>query len=184
MKILMVSDLHGQKRCLDHLDQLIHDKKVDFLVCAGDITQFDDISYLEKFLSVIRKGKLGAAIVWGNNDQGNVRKKILHSPYNIHLKPMKQGDWTFFGISEIEDIPVIKPDDIKGNILVTHRPPLFTQLKMKLPNAPRYHISGHVHHAAQIRKFPSTTLVQIPSLTLGRYAIFDPDQETAEFFHV
>ena len=183
MKVLLVSDLHSQRRCLELLPKIIKKHLPDFLVCSGDITQNDDTQYFDEFISIIKEAKVDAGLIWGNNDREEIQSKILSSPYNIHLKVKTQDGWKFFGLGETEDIPFINPEDIRGGILVTHRPPLFEQLRSSLKNAPKYHISGHIHSVGRVKKFPSTTLIQVPSLTLGRYATFEPDKEQVKFFY-
>ncbi len=182
MKILLASDLHGQKRCLISLREIIEKHHPDSLICAGDITQYDEIAYLEEFLSIIKEHKIEGYLIWGNNDREEVRKMIANSPYSIHLKQRMLGKWKIFGISEIDDIPVIEPESINGAILVTHRPPQIEALKTVHRSAPRYHISGHIHHRAVKTVYPATTLIQIPSLMLSRYGLFEPDNADVKYY--
>jgi hypothetical protein len=50
-----------------------------------------------------------------------------------------------------------------------------------LPNAPKFHISGHLHKAAFVKKYPSTTHIQVPTLQDAKYAILDTDAGKVEF---
>lgn len=183
MKTLLVSDLHSQKQCLVLLREIIEKHRPESLICAGDITQYDEVAYLKEFLSIIKKHKIEGYLIWGNNDCEGVQKKISDSPYSIHLQPRMLGKWKIFGISETEDIPAIRSENIKGAVLVTHRPPLVEQLKIIHPAAPKYHICGHIHHVAKNTVYPATTLIQIPSLMLGQYGIFDLERQTVKFYH-
>jgi len=182
MKTLLVSDLHSQKSCLVLLRKIIEKHHPESLICAGDITQYDEIAYLEEFFSIIKENAIQGYLIWGSNDRESVQKKIVDSPYSIHLKQRMLGKYKIFGISEIEDIPIIEPENISGSILVTHRPPHLDSLKTVRPNAPKYHISGHVHHKGVKTVYPATILIQIPSLTLGRYGLFDPDSADVKYY--
>lgn len=164
------------------LQKIIEKHHPTSLICAGDITQYDETDYLKEFLSIIDEQRIEAYVIWGNNDREAVQEMILDSPHNIHLKQRTLGRWKIFGISEIEDIPQITPESIKGTILVTHRPPRTDALKVFHPSAPKYHIAGHIHYKGEKTVYPATTLIQVPSLMLGRYALFNPNSADVKYY--
>ena len=73
------------------------------------------------------------------------------------------------------------PASIAGSILVTHRPPQASILNQKLSNAPKFHICGHIHSRRVARQFPSTMLIQVPTLQDGLYAVFYPENADVRF---
>lgn len=127
-----------------------------------------------------------AFVITGNNDGPAIRQALSKSKFSSHLKSRKILNQTIYGISDGEIEQPIKSNDISGSILLTHRPPDKAQLRLPLENAPKYHISGHLHSQFGTFKYTSTTHIQIPSLMnrkfgLSMYGLFDPQTEKVEF---
>lgn len=181
MQILLVSDLHGQRSVLSDLEKAIKKEKPQAVICAGDFTSFDETDFVKKIFDLVSRLKVPFYAIWGNCDRSNVRKLIGSSPYCIHLKTAKVGGVRIFGISDTEEVALINPKDVARAILVTHRPPHLSILRKKFDNAPAYHICGHIHNIARQTDFPSTRLIQVPSLTLGRYALLDTAEHLTRF---
>jgi len=177
MQFALVSDLHGQKSALDYFGQIVENYKVAAVVICGDITQYDDISYLKKIFLCLKNSKTNAFMVWGNSDGPQAQQAILGSKYNIHLAPKQIGNYKIVGIGETDQPAMIKSEDIKGSILVTHKPPLRKLLIKQYSGAPKFHISGHLHTTKSVKKYPSTTAIQVPTLQNGEFALFDPSRE-------
>lgn len=184
MQYLLISDLHGQKKCLEHLQKIITKHNVKSLICCGDITTYGETEYLVDLFNIIQTNHINAFLIWGNNDDIKIQNKILQSPYNIHLKARESFGWRIYGISYTEGVPEIDSNMVKGSILVTHRPPLKQTMTKEYVNAPAFHLSGHIHHHSGLIRYPSTIHIKVPSLMLGRYAMFDPDKEVAQFFYL
>lgn len=184
MKFLLVSDLHGQKNIPKLLGQAIALEKPDALICCGDITTYDEIDFVDKVFEVFEQSKIPCFTIWGNCDMQNVRNKIIASTYNIHLKLKNVGDVKIYGIADTDDLPQINPENITGSILVTHRPPAKAALEREFSGAPRFHICGHVHDVAKQTDYSSTSLIQVPSLMLGRYGVLDSETSLARFKRV
>jgi Icc-related predicted phosphoesterase len=182
VKILLISDLHSQKKTLAALERIIKRDKFDGLICAGDIAQGNDIEFLEKLFGIIEKNKLPIFLIWGNSEGELAREFIINSPYNIHLQRKKLGNLSIVGIAGVDEVAAFDTKILKDAILVTHRPPLKRTLNSKYPNSPKYHLSGHLHFAACSRVYPATIHIQIPTLQAGRFGIFDPEQGQTEFF--
>lgn len=181
MKLLLVSDLHGIPKTLAYLESAIKKEGPEGVVFSGDITTWGETDFIDRVFEILSRNKTEGFMIWGNADSIEVQNKILNSPYNSHLTKRKFGNDSIFGISLIKEPPVLNPNDIKGSILVTHRPPLKAQLEKELANAPKYHISGHLHDFKFFKKYPSTTHIQVPSLQKGEYAIFNPDKNLVRF---
>lgn len=185
MKILLFSDLHSQSECLRKIEAAIRREAPEYAICCGDICQGDDLEYFEKLTAILERLN-DAFIITGNNDGPIVREALSKSKFSSHLKLRKALDQTIFGISDGEMYGQIDQSKIAGSILLTHRPPAREQLRIPLKNAPKFHLSGHIHSKYGIFKYPATTHIQIPSLISGRfglsmYGIFDPASGITEF---
>ena len=181
MRIALVSDLHGQSQTLGYISQIVANDSPDALILSGDVTTRDNTDFLEKLFKIFSDKNVVAFVIWGNSDGPAARKMIASSRYNANLAAQKIGDDKIYGIGE-SDLPQnLDSAAIKDSILVTHKPPLSSVLSQNLPNAPRFHVCGHLHTRKIFRKFKATKLIQVPSLINAAYAIFDPQRESVEF---
>lgn len=181
MKFLLVSDLHGQRNTLGYLKKAIELESPDAVILSGDLTTYDETDFVETVFGIFSDSRIPCFMIWGNCDMQNVRAKILSSKYNIHLKSKNIRETKIFGIADTDDLPAINPKLLAGAILVTHRPPIKGALDRKYAGAPKFHICGHIHNIARQTDYPSTSLVQVPSLTLGRYGLLDTKAALARF---
>jgi len=184
MLLALISDLHGQRIALEYLEKIIEKYKIDAIVISGDITQYNDTSYLEKIFHILGESGTNAYMVWGNSDGPETQKAILSSKYNIHLKLKLIGSDKIIGLSETDQPVTIEPTKLQGAILVTHKPPLRKLLLEPYQNAPKFHISGHLHMVKSVRKYPSVTTIQVPTLQSGEFALFNTENEKTKFLHV
>jgi len=184
MKLVIVSDLHGQPKTLQYLDKILKREKPDGLIITGDITNRDDTSFLVELFVLFVKYELSAYLIWGNSDEAKAQIMIDSSAYSVNLKSRKAGDFNIYGISETDQPVIPDPAQVSGSILLTHRPPRSGVLNARLSNAPKYHINGHIHSRAYIKKYPSTIHIQVPTLQSGRYAIFYPKKESVKFLSI
>lgn len=181
MKLALISDLHSRRECPDYLSAIIEKEKPDAVVCSGDITTRNDTEYIKKIFEIINRASLTGFFVWGNSDENDVIEEIVKSTFNIHLNKKSYGGYDFFGLSYLDDYPAFDTSEIKGSIFVTHRPPIKANLEIESPNAPLIHISGHLHKPAFVKKYPSTTHIQVPTLMDGRFGILETDEMTVRF---
>jgi Icc-related predicted phosphoesterase len=184
MKILLVSDLHGQSKALQYLEKILGIYSVDGIIISGDITIYSQEKFFDDLSKIIDDKNVPAFMIWGNSDTDEIRARIAASPYNIQLLAKNLGGYKIVGFGETDEPIGIDSNLINGNILVTHRPPLKAMINQPRANAPRFHISGHIHSAARQIEYPSTTHIQVPSLMLGRFAIFNPDKATTKFYQI
>lgn len=184
MNLALVSDLHGQKTALRNLEKIVGKYEIDGVVISGDITQYDDTAYLEEIFHLFEKTQTNAYMIWGNSDGSLAQKIILNSKYNIHLDLKIAGDQKIIGLSETDQPVVIEPKKLRGNIFVTHKPPLEKLLSRPYANAPKFHICGHLHQVERVNKYPSITTIHVPSLQGGRFALFDTTKEKVKFLGV
>lgn len=184
MKLVIISDLHGQPKTLKYLDDIIEKEKPGGIIIPGDITHRDDVMFLDQLFRVIKRHKVEAFIIWGNSDEINAQKTITASGYSIHLQLKKADNYNIYGISETDEPVIPESSKISGSILVTHKPPLARMLNSKFSNAPKFHINGHIHSAAYVKRYPSIIHIQVPSLQAGRYTTFDTRSNEVEFLSI
>lgn len=181
MKLALISDLHSQKECLKYLEEIISKEKPNGVICSGDITVGDDLMFLEKVFGLIKENNLEGFFIWGNADKENVQKKILESDYNVHLKRRIIEGQSVFGLSFLDNYPEFDSTQIKDSIFVTHQPPIKKNLELGSVNTPKFHISGHLHKIATVKKYPSTTHIQVPTLMDGKYALLETNTGKVDF---
>lgn len=181
MRTLVISDLHSSRKCLDYLEQILANQKIDNVICAGDITTFDETDYLDLVIEKFKSKKVEGFFIAGNNDRENVREELSKNDFDVNLKERKLGIHKIIGISDGLEENIFN-FNLNNKILVTHRPPSAGNLKSKFKNSPKFHISGHIHSRLGVFRYPSVTHVQIPSLMLNKYLIADFEAEKFKFF--
>lgn len=181
MKLVLISDLHSSKKALSDLDQIVSKENPDGIICAGDITNRDTPEYFFEFEKKLKSYSLPAFVIWGNNEPADLYDIITNSEFSCHLKKKVFGKDYIYGISDTDDLGEFDPNDINGAILVTHKPPLRKNLQQPLKNGPKLHLCGHIHIAQSVYRYPSTTLVQIPSLLLRKYVILETEDYKVVF---
>ena len=187
MKILAFVDNHGDQKSLDIVAKKTHD--VDVLVCAGDITIFEDkLKSTIKELADIGKPLI---IVHGNHEFATNMSKICSLYENVHFIHeayciidevlfLGYGGGGFSTIDKkFDDITkefkkILKKNPKKKVVLVTHAPPHKTKLDMLdnqhfgnksiynfiVEEQPMLSISGHFHETAgMIDKIDKTLVV-------------------------
>ena len=174
MDILAFVDMHGNDKALKEIKDKA--KKADIIVCAGDISIFENnLDLLLAELNALNKQVL---IIPGNHEDSadlNQLTKINKNIVNIHKKSFIKDDYLFLGyggagfsINDSEFSALSKKFEKEAKkhdgriILVTHAPPYKTKIDeiMKDPCGnksiksfivkvePDLAISGHLHETA------------------------------------
>jgi len=175
MRLLAFADIHGSQTTLKRVEQKIKSQKPDLLVCAGDISIFEHgIGIILRKLNGF--GKKIIMIHGNHEDDSTFRKysKIFRNIIFIHKTHHIENNLLFLGFGgggfsstdrEFEKIAkskfkkIIKENQDKKIILVTHAPPYGTKLdrlgKSHVGNKSFRHfiekynvdlaISGHLH---------------------------------------
>ncbi len=173
MKIFTFADLHGAFKELKKLKRRA--KKADIVVCAGDVSIFEE--NLEKILSEINKFKPKILMIHGNHEEKMNMKKKCKKYKNIefiHNKKYNLDDITFLGYGgggfEKKDkkfekaMKKFKKLKKKKFVLVTHAPPYNTKIDKLMEGhcgnesirrfiektKPVLAISGHLHETEGI----------------------------------
>ncbi len=179
MKLVLVSDLHAQSKTLDYLSQILKQEKPAGVIFSGDISMNENTDFLEKIFAVLRQENIRGYMICGNADEGAGRRMIDQSEFSIN-QTCKDG---ICGLCDHEEM-LQNPAAIRGKIFVSHRPPLASALSKKLPGAPAFHISGHLHTRSSARQYPAVFMIQVPTLQSGAYGVFNPDAKEVVFKHL
>lgn len=141
MKILAFVDLHGSLKALKKLQKLVDKEKPDIIVCAGDISIFEqNLDYLAHRISKFKKPVL---MVHGNHEDESSMKKscklfenvtFIHGNVYVHDDTLFLG-WGGGGFSMRDKDFEKKAKDFEKKmkgfekvVLITHAPPYNTNL--------------------------------------------------------
>jgi len=140
MKLFIFTDIHGNLSNLNKIKTQIKEKKPDLLLCAGDITIFEqDLNRVLLRLNGLGKPLL---LIHGNHESGPVLRHACSKYENIiflHKKLHFLRNFCFVGYGgggfsfvEPEFTTFIKKqkDKLKGKklVLLVHQPPFKTKL--------------------------------------------------------
>jgi len=138
LKILVASDIHGDKDAVEKLAEKAKKENVDLVVICGDITYFG--TGLEGMIGPFRKINKKVLLVPGNHEDIATTDFLvqMYKPgvYNLHGYSIKFKDIGFFGIGfdpsltleskhleEIISKSYEKIKDSKHKVLITHFAP-------------------------------------------------------------
>ncbi len=139
MKILAFVDVHGSAACLKEIEK--KSKKVDIILCAGDLTVFEQ--NLDLILARLNKLNKTILVVHGNHEKSSVMRKACAKFKNIiylHKRSYKNNNFLFLGHggggfstenkSFADSFPFFKKkiDDKSKVIFLSHEPPYKTKL--------------------------------------------------------
>ena len=143
MKLLAFTDVHGSTLALRRIEQKTKIQKPDLLVCAGDISIFE-----HGIVGIIRRlNKLNhkILIIHGNHEREDIFIKfsrLFKNVVSVHKKYYIQDNVLFLGYGgggfsvvdkEFESLTkkfkeIIKSNENKRIILITHAPPYKTKV--------------------------------------------------------
>lgn len=159
MKILSFSDNHGSMKALEKLKGSISNENPDIIICAGDISQFEN--NIMTLLKTINDFGKPVIIVHGNHESVETFSKIkgrFKNIFYVHNSSFYYETFVFIGFGgggfSAEDIDfkkhiekfetIIKNNKDKKIIMVTHGPPYGTKIDM---------INGNFSGSRPLRKF-------------------------------
>ncbi|MFH1829038.1 MAG: metallophosphoesterase [Nanoarchaeota archaeon] len=186
MKILALSDIHGDKDFVREMAEKGSKEAVDLIILAGDIV--DKEGNVADLIGPFKKKGLEVAIIPGNHE-GLAELGFMVERYgvkNLHGYAIKKGDVGIFGcgyadvgIHQLEESDLFNSlkqaheqiRNIKKKIMVTHIQPSESILGLGMfPGSPGVrkaiekfkpdiHICGHVHETQGIEEVIGTTKV-------------------------
>lgn len=173
MKILAVSDVHGDKAFMRRMAEKGKQEKVDLVIIAGDLVDFGNMP--EGLIGPFKEQGLEVAIIPGNHE-GLADINFLVETYgaiNLHGHALKIGNLGIFGcgygdigphqLTEEQFFSTLKDahdslKDVKKRLMVTHVQPNNSILGLHIPGwgssgvrkaleefQPDAHICGHIH---------------------------------------
>ena len=187
MKILALSDIHGDRTFIREMAQKGASEKVDLVILAGDIVEMD--GSLDGMVGPFKENGLKVAVLPGNHE-GLDKIGILVDLYgvkNLHGNSMKHGDIGIFGcgyadvgphqLTEEQFFATLQKThdeikDCKTKIMVTHIQPKNSVLSLGMKEwgssgvdraiaqfQPDLHICGHIHETHGIEEMIGKTKV-------------------------
>ena len=187
MKILAISDVHGDKAFMRRMAEKGKKENVDLVIIAGDLVDLGQIP--EGLIGPFKEQGLEVAVVPGNHE-GLADINFLVERYkvtNLHGYALKIGDLGIFGcgygdiglhqLTEEQFFNTLKEahnslKDVKKKLMVTHVQPNNSILGLHIPHwgssgvrkaleefQPDVHICGHVHETHGIEDVVGKTRV-------------------------
>jgi uncharacterized protein len=187
MKILALSDIHGDKTFMREMAEKGAKEQVDLVVLAGDLVDFGDSP--EGLIGPFKAKGLEVAVLPGNHE-GLADINFLVEKYqikNLHGYTIKNGDIGIFGcgyadigVHQLNDDDFFKTlkkahdslGNVKKKLMVTHVQPNDSILGLNNPNwgsagvrraielfKPDIHICGHIHETHGIEEVIGKTRV-------------------------
>lgn len=194
MEIIAISDIHGDYQVLNWLIEL--KDFYDVLIIAGDVTQWGDIKFYNKFFGALSKKGFKTFFVPGNHDP-NITINLPNIS-NLHCHVIEYQGLNFCGFGGSNPTPfntVFELDDDKAcqlisklpekaDIFVTHAPPYNTGCDVTESgqhigskpvrdfinkNKPKFVICGHVHESRKIDRLGDSIMINTGSAMDGFY---------------
>ena len=187
MKILTLSDIHGDRTFIKEMASKGAEEKVDLVILAGDILDFDE--WKPGLIGPFKEKGLEIAVVPGNHE-GMAEINFIVEKYNaknLHGYSMKLGDVGIFGcgygdiglhqLKDEEFFNTLKQahdslGDVKKKLMVTHLQPNKSIIGLNHPTwgssgvrkaieefQPNIHICGHIHETDGIEEMIGNTKV-------------------------
>ncbi len=186
MNILLISDTHASPKTLKWLKEFLAERffKFDLALIAGDVTVPGQEDYLDKLKALFDRKKIPFWAVAGNFDSPFCRRKMSELKISLHHQVKEKEGFSFTGL-DFGQLPL--PEiNLEDKILVTHEPPKQTifNLGLKVKNAPRIHIAGHLHKPAFVKRLGKTLWIQVPTLQDKRLAILRLPEKKVEFLQI
>ncbi|MEO2152579.1 MAG: metallophosphoesterase [Thermococcus sp.] len=199
MRLVAITDLHGNVKMSRKLAGLIAGEKPDILLIAGDITHFSGAETARKVLGPLLETGVPILAVHGNCDGRDVPELLDELGIWIHDRRMELNGIGFVGVGGSNITPFntiweLTEDEIReillrnyrpGDIILSHVPPRDTKADLVHSglhvgsralrefieeNQPPLVITGHIHEARSVDHVGETVIVNPGPLFRGYYA--------------
>lgn len=191
VKILAISDTHGDSDLVKKLAMRAEKENVDLIVHCGDLTGWNEEA---EIIAPLKKTGKKILIIPGNHETSAITSYLAKKYDVIHLHGSfhKHEDIAFFGVGGSTDFTAfLEPQtegelfeklqkaheeikDIKKKIMITHMHPYGEQSKILGFSAsrainkaiekfePAFHLHGHIHETFGFKeKIGSTTVINV-----------------------
>ena len=213
MKLLHISDLHGDESFVSAIRPMVAD--VDVVVFSGDITNFDGRKKTKSLLSGIDAAGGRIVAVPGNCDKVGVAEELEERGISVDRRFVDLDGFRFCGMGGSLPCPGRTPNEYseaefeealgkltvdapRRTVLVIHQPPYGTNLDRINSgayvgsHAVRAYIErsgcivclgGHIHESAGFDRLGDTVVVNAGPARQGSYVLIQISDEAVEVNH-
>ncbi|NQU79794.1 metallophosphoesterase [Candidatus Woesearchaeota archaeon] len=187
MKLLAFVDLHGSLAILGKIVRLAKKEKVNYIVCAGDITIFGDS--MKKLILKLDEAGIPVLMIHGNHEDQDLLSALCKKTKNVkfaHKQIIQHEGYAFFcyggggfsskdkGFEKWSKESMKQIGEGIKIVLLTHAPPYGTKLDLIIDQPagsksirqfiklvqPKLAISGHLHeNSGMTDKIDKTKLI-------------------------
>jgi len=197
VRLVAITDLHGNVKMSEKLAELLVGEKPDVLLIAGDITHFSGAETARKVLGPLLETGVPILAVHGNCDGRDVPELLDELGIWIHDRRRELSGIGFVGVGGSNITPFntiweLSEDEIReillrnyrpGDIILSHVPPRDTKADLVHSglhvgsralrefieeNQPPLVITGHIHEARSVDHVGETVIVN-PGPLFRRY---------------
>lgn len=205
MRVLALSDFHGEEKVLEGLRGVLEKERFDLILVVGDITHRGPVSYAEDLLDTLRGERLFA--IHGNMDTKQVVDLLERRGFLLHMRKAEFMGWNFIGYGGSSPTPFNTPIEYpeeqiyeelsrfrmnSKTVLITHSPPYDSDVdrtssgvsagsrsirRVIEERKPFLNICGHIHEREGEGRVGETRIVKVPAAMNGKAAelIIDND---------
>lgn len=208
MKILVVSDIHGNEKELSCLKE--EAERVDLILAAGDLTHFGNTEDAARIIAALRRLNPQVLAVAGNCDSREIEHALHTMGVGLGQSAVEMDGMQIFGISGAMQGPIRTPYEVtdqdlslqlekihpasdKPVILVSHQPPYksVADKAMKVKHVgskavrdwihaakPLLVLTGHIHESYGQEETGGVNILNPGAFKEGRYALVEIDSST------
>jgi putative phosphoesterase len=206
VRLVAITDVHGNVKMSRKLAELIVEKKPDALLIAGDITHFSGAETARKVLELLLETGVPLLAVHGNCDGRDVPELLDELGIWLHDRRRELNGVGFVGVGGSNITPFntiweLTEDEIQeillrnyrpGDVILSHVPPRDTKAdrvhsglhvgssalrEFIEKNQPPLVVTGHIHEARSVDRVGETVIVNPGPLFRGYYAVIDFDEK-------
>ena len=206
VKVLAVTDIHGNSKMVQELAELLESESVDLVLIAGDITHFSGAETARKVLEPLLNAGIPVLVVHGNCDGRDVPELLDELGIGLHDKRVEVNGVGFIGIGGSNITPfntvwelteeeiggILERNYRPGDVILSHVPPRNTRAdrinsglhvgskalrEFIEMNRPPLVVTGHIHEARSVDRVGETVIVNPGPLFRGYYAIIELDDK-------
>ncbi|ASJ12323.1 metallophosphoesterase [Thermococcus thioreducens] len=205
MRLVAVTDIHGNSKRVRQLAEILRGEEFDALLVAGDLTHFSGADKAVEVLKPLLGLDIPVFAVHGNCDGRDVPELLSELGINAHSRRVEVGGAGIVGIGGSNITPFhtvweMTEDDIRkilernylqGDVILSHVPPHRTvadrvhfghhvgsrALRAFIEEKqPPLVVCGHIHEGRGVDRVGETVVVNPGPLFRGHYAVIEFDE--------